>query len=86
MNRMSALWRRLQFAAFAVLVWSGADLLLGAQPGPPQGGAQTEAAASPSYLPSYALVIFCLGIGLAIVLNSARRRDRAKPESYGEPK
>jgi hypothetical protein len=35
---------------------------------------------------SYALVIFCIGLGLAVVLNSAKRRERAKPEVYGEPK
>ena len=54
-----------------------------AQPG---GAGEKTEAAPPAYVVPYALVILCIGLGLAVVLNSAKRRERAKPEVYGEPK
>jgi hypothetical protein len=32
----------------------------------------------------YALVIFAIALGLLVVCNPSRRRDRAKPEQYGD--
>jgi len=62
--------------------WLGSSGLVWAQP-----NAMGEEAAekTPPYVVPYALVILCVGLGMAIVLNSSKRRDRAKPEVYGEP-
>jgi hypothetical protein len=87
-NRLHVLGRRLWFWAIAVLSWLGLEGLAWAQaggvgvPAPPQQG---EGEAPPYVLP-YALVILCLGLGLTVVLNSSKRRERAKPEVFGEPK
>jgi len=39
-----------------------------------------------SYVLPYALVIFCIALGVFLVIHSSKRRDRAKPEAYGKPK
>ena len=82
-NRMLVFGRRLWFSAFAVLSWLGLQGLAFAQAGGAKG-AQEEGA--PPYVMPYALVILCLGLALTVVLNSSKRRDRAKPEVFGEPK
>ncbi len=81
MKRRIELARRLRFSAYAVLSWLavGTGALA-------QGGGQPAEAPPPPYVVPYALVILCLGLGVAIVVNSSKRRDRAKPEVYGEPK
>jgi hypothetical protein len=38
------------------------------------------------YTLPYILVILCIGLGVFFVVHSSRRRDRAKPEAYGQPK
>jgi hypothetical protein len=83
MKRRIELVRRLRFSAYAVLCWLAAGTVAFAQGG---GGGQPAAAEPPPYVVPYALVILCLGLGVAIVVNSSKRRDRAKPEVYGEPK
>jgi hypothetical protein len=83
MNRFLNLARRFRFAAYAAACWLAVGALALAQAG--GAGEKTEAEAPPYVVP-YALVILCIGLGLAVVLNSSKRRDRAKPEVYGEPK
>jgi hypothetical protein len=34
----------------------------------------------------YALVLFCIALGVFMVLHPSKRRERAKPEVYGQPK
>lgn len=41
--------------------------------------------ATPWVLP-YALVLFCIALGVFMVLHPSKRRERAKPEVYGQPK
>jgi len=84
-NRMLVFGRRLWFSAFAVLSWLGLQGLAWAQAGGAKGAGQQEEEAPPYVLP-YALVILCLGLALTVVLNSSKRRERAKPEVFGEPK
>ncbi len=84
-DRLLFLGRRLWFSALAVSSWLGLQGLAWAQAGGTTGSGDPQAEAPP-YVPSYALAILCLGLALAIVLNSSKRRERAKPEVYGEPK
>ncbi len=81
MYRFAELARRLRFLAYAALCWLAAGATAWAQaPG------QQPAEEAPPYVVSYAVVILLIGLCLAVVLNSSKRRDRAKPEVYGEPK
>ena len=84
-NRMLVVGRRLWLGAFAVISWLGLQgLALGqAGTGASPGG---EAGEAPPYVMPYALVILSIGLGLTVVLNSSKRRERAKPEVFGEPK
>ena len=85
MNRLLARWRRLRFSAIALVCWLAWAGLAWAQAGG-KGPGQPPEEAPPAYVAPYALVIFCIGIGLAVVLTSAKRRDRAKPQVFGEQK
>ncbi len=84
-NRLLVLGRRLWLAALAVSFWLGLQGLAWAQVAGSQGSTEQPAEAPPYVLP-YFVVILCLGLALTIVLNSSKRRERAKPEVYGEPK
>lgn len=48
------------------------------------GGAasSTDAGGGPKYVGPYFIVILGIGLGLFILCNPSRRRDRAKPEQY----
>jgi len=81
MNRFADLARRLSLLIYAVACWLAAGAMAMAQ-----GPGQQPAEEAPPYVVSYALVILLIGLALAVVLNSSKRRDRAKPEVYGEPK
>jgi hypothetical protein len=84
-NRLHVFGRRLGFSALAVSSWLGLQGLAWAQAGGATGTGQQEVQAPPYVLP-YTLVILCIGLALTIVLNSSKRRERAKPEVFGEPK
>jgi hypothetical protein len=85
MKRRIELVRRLRFSAYAVLCWLAAGTVALAQGGGAAPG-QPAAEEAPPFVVSYALVVLCIGLGVAIVVNSSKRRDRAKPEVFGEPK
>jgi hypothetical protein len=82
MNRFVDLARKVRLAALAVLGWL-VPAVAWAQVGTPNQPVTEEA---PPYVVSYAVVVLCIGLGVTIVLNSSRRRERAKPEVFGEPK
>lgn len=82
MNRLLDFARRFRFAAYAAACWLAAGATALAQAG---GAEQKTEEAPPAYVVPYALVILSIGLGLAVVLNSSKRRERAKPEVYGEP-
>lgn len=83
MNRLVDLARRFRLSACAGLCWLASSAVALAQATPP---GQEAAERTPPYVVPYALVILCIGLGVTIVINSAKRRDRAKPEVFGEPK
>ncbi len=82
MTRLRNLWRRAGLVAATALGWAtlhGTALAQAAQPeeSGSSGGRNL-------YLASYGIVLLGIGLGLLTVCNSSRRRDRAKPEQYGE--
>jgi len=85
MKAVKTLLRRLGFLSFVVLQGLLLPTLAWAQAGA-QAPGQEAAAEPPPYVFPYALVILCIGLALAVVLSSSKRRERAKPEVYGEPK
>lgn len=84
MNRLGPLLRALWFSAFVILSWLSFQALALAQAGG-QGAQKTEDEAPPYVLPA-TIVILCIAGGLAVLLSPSKRRERAKPEVYGEPK
>ena len=80
MNILSALYRRFQPILFLTVVWLCAAAPALAKPLPEE---ESAAASGPSaWVLPYGLVVFSLGLGLMVVLRSARRSDRFKPEQY----
>jgi hypothetical protein len=82
MNRLVEMARKLRISVFAGVCWLGTVAGAWAQQMP----GQDKPGEAPPYVVPYAAVILCIGLGVAIVLNSSKRRERAKPEVYGEPK
>ncbi len=83
MIRLTGFGRALRGLVLAGACWLASGAAAWAQaPGPGQEAAEK----TPPYVVPYALVILCVGLGVTIVINSSKRRDRAKPEVYGEPK
>jgi len=80
MKRLASFWRNLRFLAATAGSWA---ILYGTAWA--QGSSDTKTAegvpAQP-FVGPYALAIFAIALGLLIVCNSSRRRDRAKPEQY----
>jgi hypothetical protein len=83
MNRIRAIWRRASLVAAAALGWLAVGGMALAQ-GKINNEELTKSAGPSKYVASYAIVLLGIGLGLLVVCNSARRRDRAKPEQYGE--
>ncbi len=37
---------------------------------------------SGTYVPSYAIVLLCVGLGMLLICRSSHRRERARPEQF----
>jgi len=81
MNRLRSVWRTVKCLALSAVTWLAihGTALAAAEEEESGGGA-------PKWVVSYALVILCVGLGLAVLLHPSRRRDRAKPEVYDDGK
>jgi len=80
MSRLKTLWRTARLLAFAATSWLGllgTRLALAAE----EAGKEAEPRGSP-YVGPYFVVALCVLLGLFIVCNPSRRRERAKPEQY----
>jgi hypothetical protein len=84
MNRFRAIWRRAKVLVAAYCCWLALQAAALAAPVPPGGAKPADSGGTNQYLASYGIVLLGIGLGLLFVCNSARRRDRAKPEQYGE--
>jgi hypothetical protein len=80
-NRLRSVWRTAKRLALSGLGWvtiHGTALAAAEEKENGGGGG--------SWVLSYALVILCVALGLAVILHPSKRRDRAKPEVYDEGK
>ena len=81
MNCLRSIWQVLKVLVAAATLWAavhGVALAKGAE--------EAEGDDGGSWVASYALVLVVMGLGMLVVLRSARRRDRVRPEQYGEQK
>lgn len=82
MHRLRTIWWWMTVPALAAVWWLSIQGTALAQAGQPDGS--TSSGGRNQYLMSYAVVILGILLGVLFVCNSSRRRDRAKPEAYGE--
>jgi len=82
MSQTGAIWRRVKLVATAAVAWTLTQGVIWAQEAEEAVAADTGRARD--WALAYFLVLFCVGIGVASVCRTARRRDRAKPEEYGQ--
>ena len=78
------LWRAGRIAFFALAGWLtvyGAALAQG-----PVKPRESESVGSGVYVMAYGLVILGIALGMLFVCRSSNRRERAKPEQFGESK
>jgi len=81
MNQTGAIWRKLKLAATAAVTWTLTQGVLWAQEGE---AATVNTGKARDWALPYFLVLFCVALGVFSVCRTARRRDRAKPEKYGQ--
>lgn len=72
---------RLTWLVPALAVWLASPYLLWAQEESVTAAA-SKASGGAAYVAPYALVILCVALGIFVVCNPARRRERAKVEDY----
>ena len=81
MRRILHIFRlRATWLVLALTVWLVQSHLLWAQEGQEQ--AASKASGGAAYVAPYALVILCVALGVFVVCNPTRRRERAKVEDY----
>jgi hypothetical protein len=83
MKTLPNFWRKLKFAAAAAGSWLAFEAAAVAQAPKPEEAAPSGA---PSFAICYGLVFLGIALGLAFVLRGSNRRERAKPETYGNAK
>ena len=85
MRYLSWIWRPFKLALFALAGWlalHGAAL----HAAPFVQEAEKKSDGGGSYLLPYALTVAGIVLGLLFVCLTSRRRDRARPEQFGETK
>lgn len=78
MNGIRAIWRKASSTLLTAACWGVLTGAAWAQEEETKGGGAN------SYVLSYMVVILCIALGLLVVCRSSRRRERAKPEQFGE--
>jgi len=81
MNRLRSIWQVLKVLVAAAAGWVAVHGVALAKE-----TKEAEGDDGGLWVASYALVLVVVGLGMLVVLRSARRRDRARPEQYGEKK
>ncbi len=82
---LRSVWHRMRSLAIGAGLWLAVSGPAWAQGSGSKKAAESSGSATPWVLP-YALVIFCIALGVFIVLHPSKRRERAKPEVFGQPK
>lgn len=80
MKALLALYRRVQPVLLLVFVWC--CMAAPALAGPKPGEEEVQKVGPSAWVLPYGLLIFSVGLGLMMVLRSARRAERHKPEQY----
>ena len=81
MNRLKSICRAIKFLAAVVLCFAathGTALAQAAEEKEDGGGR------GGAWVLSYALVLLGIGLGMLVVFRSSRRKDRSKPQQYGD--
>ncbi len=81
MKRPTSIWRRLRTLALAAVGWMMLHGAAFAADEVPEEGKGRSA-----WILAYILVVLGIVLGLLLVLRSAKRRERARPETYDEAK
>jgi hypothetical protein len=84
MTWVRRIWRRGQIAFLALVGWLAVyGVALAQKPGEKKDEPQINSA---TYVFAYMIVIFGVALGMLLVCRSSNRRERAKPEQFGESK
>ena len=85
MTFVRQIWRGSRMAFFALASWLVVYgvALAQAQPLKKEEGPSLN---SSTYVMAYFIVIFGIALGMLLVCRSSNRRERAKPEQFGETK
>jgi heme/copper-type cytochrome/quinol oxidase subunit 2 len=84
MTFVRQIWRGGHIACFALASWLAVyGIALAQAPQPKKDEPQLN---STVYVMAYMIVIFGIALGMLLVCRSSNRRDRAKPEQFGEAK
>jgi hypothetical protein len=81
MKRLQQIYQVARVLVFSLAFWASVATVAWAKRGAPE--AKEEGG---WFLLSYAMVLLGIGLGMLVVCRSARRRERDKPELYGENK
>jgi hypothetical protein len=84
MRKKQSILGAVRCAVFAVALWTLCATALLAQARSPGGPSSAES--SSAWVMAYMMVIMIIALGMIVVCKSSGRRDRAKPEVYGEAK
>jgi hypothetical protein len=84
MHRLRTICRRAWLLAIAALCWLGTDVTALAARGLHTQEEDKSSGGGGGYVASYAIVLLFIVLGLMVILNPSRRRDRPRPEKYGE--
>ena len=85
MRSVRQMWRVARIAFFALVGWLTAyGAAWAAQPAPPPKAG--ESVGSGVYVMAYFLVILGIALGILFVCRSSNRRERVRPEQFGESK
>ena len=79
MNRLKSIRRAIKLLAAVVLCFAATHGIALAK-----AAEEKEDGGGGAWVLSYALVLLGIGLGMLVVLRSSRRKDRAKPQQYGD--
>ncbi|MBN1394048.1 MAG: hypothetical protein JW959_03370 [Pirellulales bacterium] len=88
MKLLRVRWLSLKIAFISLVCWLSihGDVLAQAKKNTEKAVGDSSTTAGGAYVMAYGLVILSVTLGLLFVCRTSNRRDRAKPEVYGESK